>query len=69
MKYEDCTHELSIAPGRADTLRSELHTVAASRGRFIRRINALVHDDSECAVPVGFSLVLYLVYQVPGTRY
>ena len=44
--------------------REELHAIAASRGRFIRRINALVHDGEMPLVAVGFSLVLYLVYQI-----
>ena len=45
------SYELSIAPRRADTVRSELHAVAASRGKVIRRINTFVHDSE--IVPCG----------------
>ena len=43
--------------------REELHAIAASRDRFTRSIDALVHDSEMRLVAVGFSLVFYLVYQ------
>ena len=59
VKHDDRTHELSIAPGRADAVRSELYTVvAASRGRSMPWSTIAI-----CLVAVRFSLVLYLVYQ------
>ena len=42
---------------------ASLHAVAVSRGKFIRKINALVHDNKTPLMAVGFSLVFYLVYQ------
>lgn len=58
------TRTNSIAPRRADTVRSELHTVAASRDGLIRRINMPRSTIVKYLAAVGFSLVLY---QVPGT--
>ena len=58
------TRTNSIAPRRADTVRSKLHTVAASRDGLIRRINMPWSTIVKYLAAVGFSLVLY---QVPGT--
>ena len=66
-EHEDRKDELSTEPGIADTVRSELHTFAASRDRVIRRINVLVHDSEMPLVAVSFSpVLLYPAYQVPG---
>ena len=60
--HEHRTYELSTTPEKADTIRRELHRVAASRGRFYRKINA----SQGCEMPRGSRIQagVSLVYQV-----